>query len=525
MARDISGRLILRGTLVARTPLHVGGLGDDVDSDLPVARDGASRLYVPGTSLAGALRQWCEQRFGMPLAEKVWGFQEDDRGDASHVVVEDAVIEGSDSGAVEVRDGVGIDRGTGAAAEHIKYDRAVLPRGTKLPLMIVIEIGERHIRSETLAMFAVLRDALTLGEVRLGGSTTRGLGRVALQPDATITDQAFNTRAGILATLKAGRAGTPIPAQDLDEALEKHQPNACPRLEIAIDWEPVGPLMVKAGFDGIAVDMLPLMSGVDGKLSLVLPGSSVKGALRSHAERIVRTLLDRELSTEVDPKRKFLLDVDLPLINEFFGLRGLSADDMMKRAQAAPTSGPLPGKGALGVDDCYALQRLSVDQWRRVAAAENDQGLRAALDGASAKDWQIAYHVAVDRWTGSAAESFLYTVLEPHGVAWEPLRISVDLARIANIHRLPAVSLLLLVLRDLAAGRLPLGFGTHRGFGSVKLSKITVSTKDTEGPLKEFDGIIHQDGQFTELLAQRRADLNNHWLAWIASASKKEGAR
>src|SRR5216117_3113234 len=60
MARNITGRLILRGTLVARTPLHVGGLGEDVDTDLPLARDGAGRLYAPGTSLAGALRQWCE---------------------------------------------------------------------------------------------------------------------------------------------------------------------------------------------------------------------------------------------------------------------------------------------------------------------------------------------------------------------------------------------------------------------------------------------------------------------------------
>src|SRR5262245_39483468 len=63
MARDIKGRIILRGTLVARTPLHVGGLGDDVDTDLPLARDGAGRLYAPGTSLAGALRQWCVEQF------------------------------------------------------------------------------------------------------------------------------------------------------------------------------------------------------------------------------------------------------------------------------------------------------------------------------------------------------------------------------------------------------------------------------------------------------------------------------
>lgn len=345
MARDIAGRLILRGTLVARTPLHVGGLGDDVDTDLPLARDGAGQLYTPGTSLAGALRQWCEDRFGTSLVEAIWGFQEDDRGDASHVFVEDAVIEGSDSVEVEIRDGVGIDRGTGAAAEHIKYDRAVLPRGAELPLRLAIEIGQKHVRSQTLAMFAALRDALAAGDVRLGASKTRGLGRVILQ-DATIAEQRFNTRAGILATLKAVREGASLPVNDLEEALKKHPPSEPPSLEIAIDWEPLGPLMVKAGFDGIAVDMLPLMSGVAGELALVLPGSSVKGAFRSQAERIVRTLLDRELSKETDRKKKFLQDVNLPLINEFFGLRGLSADDSKKRSVDTATTGPLPGLGA-----------------------------------------------------------------------------------------------------------------------------------------------------------------------------------
>ena len=33
----------------------------------------------------------------------------------------------------EVRDGVGIDRMRGAAADRYKYDRAILPRGTRLP--------------------------------------------------------------------------------------------------------------------------------------------------------------------------------------------------------------------------------------------------------------------------------------------------------------------------------------------------------------------------------------------------------
>src|SRR5947209_19851754 len=104
MAREIISRIHLRGTLVARTPLHVGGHGDDVDTDLPLARDGKGDLYVPGTSLAGALRQWCEQTFGTAVVDAYWGFQKDDEGHASYIVVEDVPVHETAFVAVEIRD-------------------------------------------------------------------------------------------------------------------------------------------------------------------------------------------------------------------------------------------------------------------------------------------------------------------------------------------------------------------------------------------------------------------------------------
>ena len=71
------------------------------------------------------LRQWCEKTFGRPAVEKVWGFQEGDKGHASFVTVDDLYV-GDAQLIPEVRDGVGIDRYTVAAAKHIKYDRAIL---------------------------------------------------------------------------------------------------------------------------------------------------------------------------------------------------------------------------------------------------------------------------------------------------------------------------------------------------------------------------------------------------------------
>ena len=169
MARERVSRIRLQGTLVAQTPLHVGGLGDDVDTDLPLARDGAGKLYIPGTSVAGSLRQWSEQAFGEDAAKRHWGYQEAERGHASYVIVEDVPVCDSGSVVVEIRDGVGIDRQWGAAAERIKYDRAILPRGTKLKIALSAEAENAEKRLEMLALLAALKEALEAGRLRMGG--------------------------------------------------------------------------------------------------------------------------------------------------------------------------------------------------------------------------------------------------------------------------------------------------------------------------------------------------------------------
>lgn len=498
MARDILCRFRLTGTLVARTPLHVGGHGDDVDTDLPLARDGRGELYIPGTSIAGALRQWCERAFGPVPMNAHWGFQDGDEGHASFVIVEDVRVNEASAVVVEVRDGVGIDRRRGAAAENIKYDRAILPRGTKLKFALSAEATDSGQRLAVLAMLTALKEAMEDARVRLGASKTRGLGRIKLK-EGKLVEERLNDRQGILAFLKIGGSAA-IP--DVGEARRKHPARAMSRLRIVINWRPAGPLMVKAGFDGIAVDMLPLVSGRDGGLSLVLPGSSVKGAMRAQAERIVRTLLGRDAIGD------FLRHLELPLIDDLFGLRGLSDGDIQRRNRPGDEA---RGLAALSLDDCYGKTALSRPQWDAVQGATTDAALRDALEAANLQRWSQAYHVAVDRWTGAAAESMLYTVLEPHRTEWEPLDLEVDLGRLRDTERLPAVALLLMVLRDLAQGRLPLGFSTHRGMGAVEVTSVTITPQSAESPLDRLEDVtVSNHG-----LANVPPALNQAWQSWI----------
>ena len=307
MARNIHSRLRLTGVLVTQSPLHVGGYGDDVDTDMPLARDGAGRLYVPGTSVAGALREHAVRLFGDKIVDSLWGSPHDDDGRASFVMIDDVGITNSEQVIVEVRDGVGIDRRWGSAAEHIKYDRAILPRGTQMTLNLTVDVECSDKQVEALSMVAALKESLENGRIRLGASKTRGLGRVYLE-QGKISKQIFCTRQGMLDRLR-NPAGVPVEESSVIQARTSSQMRSCPRLTITIKWKPVGPLMVKAGFDGIAADMLPLTSGIDGQIAMVIPGSSIKGALRSQAERIVRTLLDRTVSGN------FLDDVQLAIRN------------------------------------------------------------------------------------------------------------------------------------------------------------------------------------------------------------------
>lgn len=509
--RKLTERLIVQGDLIARTPLHVGGMSEDVRTDLPLARDGEGRFYIPGTSLAGALRHWCERTFGETRVKPIWGWQakkgaRDDanHGHASFVVVDDCRLPAeADS---EIRDGVGIDRVTGTAARRIKFDRAILPRGTRLPLRLVWEV-ESGQEEAIRVMLSALVTALIDGEIRFGAAKSRGLGRVRMMQAPTILCQRLDQREAMLALLADREAGTPL---SLAQPGEERNWSPPPRLEIRIAWRPTLPVMVKAGYDGIAVDMLPLVSADGERIAPVLPGSALKGALRAQAERIVRTIRNHDASGS-----RFADQIACdPLIERLFGAPGRRADAASEREKPENQS-PREGLGALHVDDCYAVPRLDPATWQ--AIANDEAALRRAVDSAAGSiRFEPAHHVAIDRWTGGAAEHLLFSVLEPHAAegAWEPFLLTFDPSRLKPEHRQPAFALLLLVLRDLGAGRIPIGFGGNRGLGGIAVTGITLTARHWRGSDAEFAALPGEILLAPDLKNLPQALADTLWQAW-----------
>ncbi len=528
MARRINSRLKIEGILTAQTPLHVGGYGESFETDMALAKNGNDEFYIPGTSLTGTLRSWFEDNFPSET-DSIWGYQKNDQGHASFVLIEDMRLPEDlrDSLQSELRDGVGIDRHYGTAADGAKYDRAILPKGTQLNFEMTVEMQKDT--AKTKAMFGHLLEALQKGEIRLGASKTRGLGKVELKETKIKEDNLFGF--DILKLLEAKEDQEKRFVQfesylielkkeifeDKPKSLyEKFEPQNNQQLTIEIKWSPKSPLMVKAGYDGIGVDTLPLVSA-NGKrnVSLCLPGSSVKGAFRAQAERILRTF-----SGTSAKGKEFHDQIKMDLIMELFGAK------KEKNGKANL------GLGALSIDDCFAAKQMNAETWQAVEvgkfdndATYSDTKLHEALrkidltkislsndeKKAKTKDFHISHHTAIDRFTGAASDGALFSVLKPSPTTtWENLHLSLDLKRISTENQLSSLMLLLLVLRDFAQNRLPLGFATNRGMGEVEEKEVEITVSSEKYEIKWEKG-----GKKFTFSKGNQNDLEGEWQKWI----------
>lgn len=531
---------------MAQSPLHVGGLASEADVDLTLARDGLDRFVVPGTSLAGAFRSWMKPAVGVgiddsALTQWVWGEQEH----ASHLSIEDGLIfptldsairavdatrhlrdplmDPVASRRVEVRTGVGISRESGTAAPGILYTRAVLGAGIAVRFAATLEVPQRADGTAFRAYFKCLVDALANGDILLGAVKSAGLGRVQLDANsATVERVDMSSREGVLSRLEGS---TPtVPLGDFDWATDDVMFALPARARVEVPWVQLLPIMVKDAIEGIAIDSLPLtteMAGADGTLvrRSVIPGTSIKGALRAHAERIVRTLFAiPDLPADTHPSRQFVDALDqLRIVTALFGRAGQGAD-------VAADGRDHHGRGAITVNDVVGTGQLCNEAWRALLTGEGpdappDPTMRVSLalrETLQRDGFYPRTRNAIDRWTSGTLDGALFSVLEPRGVTWEPLVIEIDAQRLAPDELGPALALLCYVVRDFCAGMIPLGHSTTAGMGSVSADEARVTIRNLPALEPGGDGgAVLEDITFDRLRASkwaiRASDALNEW--------------
>ncbi len=506
MARKLAEVWVLEATLRSKTALHVGGTGGDATADLTVARDGRGRLIIPGTSLAGVLRQVARDLYDVNDVKRLFGFQAVDDGHAAFLRVADAVVE---DGTLELRDGVTINREDGAAADDFLFTRQVIAAGATIKLHVEVEVakdaGDTKIgRADARLAQRVLPGLAAVLEERglaIGAANSRGLGRLVVDKEG------LELRRLDLTQLEHLRAWWQLRAErvvawpaDTSVALAKSAPLSPDLWQFRVRWYPLGPLMVKSGADGVDIDHLPLTTWSGERYHAVLPGSSIKGALRARAERIWRTLLgDHELLPE-DPKDQVLFypkGQEMTAVADLFG-------------RARRKGEKEPAHAALRVADCHHRAGTERSPWEWTGAPDSD----GQFPG-----YHPRARIAVDRWTGGALDSALFTQLEPpwekDEPGWELLSLDIDLGLIRDDTRKHmALALFWLVLRDLASGDVPLGFGTARGMGAIEVTSITArheGDEQTELLNPEAGGLAAPEGAWKDHVTSWERTWRDQW--------------
>ena len=505
MSRAVIGEYVLTADLVATSALAVGSGEPGPDTDMACLRDGLGRLIIPGSALAGVLRP--ESR------DPVWG----DPDAASLTYIEDAPAKGEVR--VETRDGVGIDRISGTAAHGVLYAREVVPAGSQFALEIRVEAVQDQAEARTAlsqqdaeSWITAIAADLAAGR-SLGSATSTGLGRVELDPrTAKLEWRGIANRDGLLDVL-----GGTNPTRSL-----KITPSGTPGLLlVSIAWNPVSPLLVSVPMNGL-VDRLPQTTGIGEHTRLVIPGASIKGALRSRAEKIVRTLIG------IAATRDHLdqMAADLGPVQRVFGRPPTGTGQARSKGQ----------RGAATVGEVYSpvirewakildALALRAGAGPKVSAAEKQ--LQKAKPRASANrllattDLRITPHVAISRWTGGADDGKLFATLAPGAwfgrredpEAWEPITLAIDLSRLGDTEDelLSALRLLTLVLRDLAEGWIGLGHSTSRGYGEITADPTDIRFTFPAGLPEQLTELEGRDVTMDEFLTSHGAELSAAW--------------
>ena len=500
---------IFRCLIELKTPLHCGG-GDDNGFDQPVTRDGFGLYRIPGSSIAGILRAKAMQMGANPaLINRAFGYIEHGKSDGkaagSLIWCKDGLLLDMDGNLaiakkmqgnnvhpvfsnIYIRDHVRIGLETGAAEESGKFDEEYAPVGCRFVLEVLFDGWGEAIAEDEQRLFLSLCAALRDGAIRFGGKEAEGFGRIKCLQSAcrafTLTDPAELEAWLNLAPfpynngeLFSSGVGSEL-ALPVASALSQECSNGLSGW-LAVNLEASGPLLIGGGTRSAlqagknteksdsnpdSADMLFYMepyldyTAKKAQWRRVVPGSSLRGALRQRVFAIANTLFADEGDAQA-------------ILDTIFGY---------------------------------------------VNGGEAQPGKISVLD-APLPDVQplLVQHVAIDRFTGGALEGALFN----EAPIWQA-GIQIPLTLHANGLPAHAAAILLHALMDLAEGFLPVGGGKNRGNGVLRLPGLgTDGAFDWAKALQHIDFSISWNG---ETLNKHGMSGAGTWLARLDTALTQE---
>ena len=449
-------RIYARGNWKLRTVAHFGGDETGI-ADMCLLRDAKGRPFIPGASIAGAVRSYLARKYmawsnyshpdGITkeprVLKRLFGGAED-KDTMSTLIVADAVCVANEVNTF-IRDGVRVVAETGTAAEGAKFDVEVLERGTEFALNLECIIREGDDNAELTQLFLGLLYGFEQADIQLGARTRRGYGRGKVD-SWDIYDLKMDNPQDVLAWLQNKPHSQP------KSSLKAHPLLSDQRrfFRIEADFQLRTSLLIRST-SGEPDD--PDMVHLHSNDKPVIPGTSLAGAFR-HRAALIANAIGWEKKD----------DKDMDAVCEMFG----SVHKQGEEHDASQNT------------DLWA-SRVSIEE--RLVKNVKPQ-------------WQD--RVAIDRFTGGSLQSALFNEkpVYPCSIKTETqtnvrLRLTLEEPEEAEI------GLLLLTLRDFWYGHAALGGETSNGRGTLHGIKAQLKFKYSDSPVAKVWKLVDTNKHMT----------------------------
>jgi len=483
----------------AETPLSVGSGEHDVMTDRLVATDVNGLPYIPGTSLAGVLRNAFSSTVDKKTLINLFGYSEQDvneenkgkkdsekdKGQGSRLILSSAQMIGKDENAIDglqtidfndefyanfqnlpIRQHVRISH-KGAAEQGGKFDEQVVYKGTRFCFEMEL-VGTEADQSSWDKLLAEFSNPA----FRIGGGTRKGFGAIKVEEVKSVVLDLVIDKDLIRYLDKTSELNDKfwdnIQSPQSPQSLQSPQSDGWIKYELTL--QPDDFFLFGSGFgsDDGSADMSyvteKVIQWVNGKPSftgekVLIPATSVKGALAHrtafHFNRICEVFAD---------KLKDASSINELCQKGYYDFRNQPGDtfDSKKyedRLKLVTTYNPAV-RNLFG----YALD----DDEKEGASRGNVIFSDVFLSEKDKKKQKLLNHIAIDRFTGGAMDGALFS--EEVAGSKEQFTLKILVKKDLNNDYIKAFEC---ALNDLCAGMLPLGGGTMRGHGcfSGKLVK------------------------------------------------------
>ena len=408
-------------------PLHVGSAEGGREEILihPVE----DVPFIQASSICGALRSWYSGRYGREEAARLFGdiSSQSERTD-SHIKVTDGRFLEPDSVKLEYRPRVRIDPVSGSVSSSVigasgitsghKFDLECVGGGAVFTFALYFygcgsyEIPEEQI----LGMFSAIKS----GEILFGGSKSTGYGSVAVEK---LFRKDFDLKSPNGRALWAEEYR--LPDQKTEEISGKLSSESFGRYRIVVHGKTESGLLVKGYVVSGFGEGFPDASGMRNALKdFIVPGSSLKGVIRSRAE----------------------------VINGYLKRQGVSHAECLIEG----TFGSSAENGTSG----NAVFRDAV-----IGDREKNEKL------------SLSHHIHIDKLTGGVFNGGLFAEKNTFG------EVCFEIGIGSRNDPKASCALILLVLRDLAHGIINIGSGYASGKGIIKVSRIEITGEEGKAAL------------------------------------------